>query len=319
MIHLQAFQSTDLPALVQVWNRTFLGGPNFIAVTERELAQRVTDQPSFRETEMFVARREEEVVGFVHFGLRIRPWPARDELARDPAEGHIYALVAPEADGALIETLLTHACERLALAGARRALLYPSWVQGVQPFYNGIAGAYEMPGLARDRQGLREVAAEQGFEVAADYATPELDLSRRDHIRSLLKEGARLGAQAARWELEPHERRLRTPLFPPRRSVELTRDGRVVAMAAYGLWEEYARQYGRGLFGITSVQVESRWQGKGLGKLAMILAIEAAMAEGAEALHLHVYRENRPAWNLYHRALGFRPAFAWITLARPLP
>lgn len=319
MIHLQAFQSTDLPALVQVWNRTFLGGPNFIAVTERDLTQRVIHQSCFRETELLVARRAEEVVGFVHFGLRIRPWPARGESAHDPAEGHIYALVAPEADRPLLETLLTHTCERLALAGATRALLYPSWVQGVQPFYNGIAGAYEMPGLASDRQGLREVATEQGFEVAADYATPELDLSRGDHIRSLLREGPRLGAQAARWELEPRERRLRTPHFRTRRSVELARDGRVIAMTAYGLWEEYARQYGRRLFGITSVQVDSGWRGKGLGKLAMILAIEAAMAEGAEALHLHVYRENKPAWNLYHRALGFLPAFAWITLAKELP
>ena len=89
-------------------------------------------------------------------------------------------------------------------------------------------------------------------------------------------------------------------------------------MAAYGPWEEYTRQYRRKLFGITSVQVDPAWRGRGLGKLVMILATEAAREAGAEALHLHVYRANEAAWNLYHRALGFRPKWRWVTLAKDL-
>jgi ribosomal protein S18 acetylase RimI-like enzyme len=56
----------------------------------------------------------------------------------------------------------------------------------------------------------------------------------------------------------------------------------------------------------------------GLGKLVMVLAMEAAAREGAQAIHLHVYRDNKPAWNLYHRALGFQPKYTWVTLAKEL-
>ena len=38
--------------------------------------------------------------------------------------------------------------------------------------------------------------------------------------------------------------------------------------------------------------------------------------EGAEGAHLHVWRGNEPAWNLYHRALGFRPKYSWVTLEK---
>ncbi len=89
-------------------------------------------------------------------------------------------------------------------------------------------------------------------------------------------------------------------------------------MTAYGPWEEYLRYYGRPLFGITSVQVEASYRGRKLGKLVMLLALERAREMGAEAVHLHVYRSNAPAWNLYHRALGFQPKYGWLTLAKDL-
>jgi ribosomal protein S18 acetylase RimI-like enzyme len=50
----------------------------------------------------------------------------------------------------------------------------------------------------------------------------------------------------------------------------------------------------------------------------VVRAIEAARDDGAEAVHLHVWRGNKPAWNLYHRALGFRPGPAWVTLAKEI-
>ena len=96
-------------------------------------------------------------------------------------------------------------------------------------------------------------------------------------------------------------------------------DLETIAMTALGPWPEYAREYGRRLFGLTNVQVSPRWRGKGLGKLVVIQAIEAAREAGADGVHLHVWKDNRVAWDLYHRALGFRSRYTWVTLARTLP
>jgi len=113
-------------------------------------------------------------------------------------------------------------------------------------------------------------------------------------------------------------RTLRPTFFLGRRAVTLRRGPDVIAITAYGLWEEYARQYGRSMFGLTSVQVDPAWRGRGLSELVMLLAGQAAREAGAEALHLHVYRANAPAWNLYHQALGFQPKWRWVTLGKEM-
>ena len=65
--------------------------------------------------------------------------------------------------------------------------------------------------------------------------------------------------------------------------VELHRGPEVVATTAYGPWEEYVREYGRRLYGLTSVQVAPGWRGEGLGKLIVIEAMMAALDGAIQA------------------------------------
>lgn len=318
MAELRAYRRSDLPGLAEVWNECYAGGPNFVRVGEAGLRARVTDQPSFDPERLLVAANGEHILGFVHFGPRTSFWFRRADRSVDPTEGQIYVVVTRGPDPPLARDLLATAVARLAQAGARRALLGPSWVYGTQPFYNGIAGAYEFPGLTAERPELLDLAAEAGFSPLAEYATPELDLSDQEHLAALRAEAVALWRRARDWGLRQRPRPLISPFFPDRDSVELLRGSEIVATAAYGLWEEYARAYGRRLFGITSVQVAQHWRGRGLGKLIVIGAMEAAIEARAEALHLHVWRDNQVAWNLYHRALGFQPKHTWVTLARSL-
>lgn len=318
MLDLRTCVPADFEGMAGVWNATFAGGPNFVRVSQGDLLRRVIDRPSFDPSNLLVAVRTGEVVGFVHFGFRSNLWSDLRERRLDHTEGHIYALVAPDPERSLMEYLFEGAIDRLAQGGAERVLLGPSWVHGTQPFYNGIAGGYEMPGLDPTRRELARLAGARSFAPLAHYATPELNLGCRDHVASLQAQGDELMERARGWGLRRRLVTLDATFFPRRRAVLLARGSQTVAMTAYGLWQEYAREYGRSLFGITSVQVAQEWRGKGLGKLIMILAMEAAMGAGAEGLHLHVSRENRLAWRLYHEALGFQPKWTWLTLARPL-
>ena len=316
VIALRTYHSTHLEGLVGVWNQTFAGGPNFIPLTGEDLQARVIRQPSFDPGCLVAAVEGERVVGFVHFGPMTNFWFTLGERQANRSEGQIWALVAPPSDRALLSLLLDTAIERLSQAGARRVLLSPSWVQCTQPFYNGIAGGYEMPGLSATRSDLLEVAAERGFAPIAHYATPELDLSDRGHLELLRQEATRLRQRHRGVDLQVRWREVTSAFFPPRQVVDLAWGLDTIATTAYGLWPEYARAYRRRLYGITGVQVAKTWRGLGLGKLIMIVALEAARADGAEAAHLHVYRDNQAAWNLYHRALGFQPKYTWMTLAR---
>jgi ribosomal protein S18 acetylase RimI-like enzyme len=316
MVELQIFQADCLPALIELWNRCFTGGPNFVALTEADFARRVTSALGFRPDRLLLAMQAGRMLGFVHFGPRLELWEDAETHRERPEEGQIYALVAPAAERQLQQALLDEAVTRLTDQGATRVLLYPSWVYGSQPMYNGIAGAYESPGLSDTRRELIAIATASGFTEVAECGTPELDLSDSPHLEALRAERRHLGEKARTWGLEERVRTLRPAFFPGRRAVTLMRGSDVIAMAAYGPWEEYVRQYGRNLFGITSVQVETAWRGRGLGKLVMLLALEAAKAAGAEAAHLHVYRANAAAWNLYHRALGFEPKWRWVTLGK---
>jgi len=315
---LRPYQPSDLPGLVAAWNHSFFGGPNFITLTERDLHSRVVLQPSFDAGGVLVADSGGAVSGFVHFGPATNHWFGLSERIVDPSEGLIWALVAPASEHVLMQVLLEAAEERLAQAGARRCLFGPSWVQCTQPFYNGIAGAYEMPGLSADRAELLKLLAGHGFVPVARYATPELDLSDERHLAHLGQRAEdvlrRLGAS----EMSVRMRVVASSFFPLRRVVELCHGPEPVAMAAFAPWEEHIREYGRKLYGVTGVQVALAWRGRGLGRVVMTRLAHLARNEGAEALHLHVYEGNRPAWNLYHHAIGFQPRYNWLTLAKDL-
>jgi ribosomal protein S18 acetylase RimI-like enzyme len=315
---VRSYEHDDLNGLADIWNETFVGGPNSVRITEGDLRRRVVDQPSFDPAGILVAARGAEVKGFVHFGPRANLWSRVGQRRINRLEGHIYALAAGREAGPVALDLLKASVERLAAAGAHRVLLGPSWVHGTQPFYNGIAGAYEIPGLSQTRRDIIELAADNGFAPMADYGTPELDLTDATHLSALRSEAARILADAAGWDLRERSRTVSSSFFPTRVLVELERGTETIAAAAYGPWPEYTRQYGRRAFGITNVHVSPEWRGKGLGKLIMLLAIEAAANDGADALHLHVWRANKAAWHLYHEALAFRPAFTWVTLVKQL-
>lgn len=316
MTELRSFEESDLPELAELWNHCLRGQPNFVPVVDADLRRRCVDQPSFEDTTLLVTPSASGIRGFVHFGPRTNLWHHLRERRVHPAEGHIYVLVAEDSDREVLADLLRAAARQLRDRGARRVLLGPSWVCGSQPFYNCIAGGYEIPGLSIERPGLAAVARELGFARVSEYDTPELDLRDADHMHSLRREAAEVWLRAERWSLARTDVEIAHGFFPRRRAVELVRRGELVAMTAYGPWPEYERAYGRRLYGITSVQVSPRWRGRGLGKLITIEAAMAALEEGAEAVHLHVWRDNRVAWNLYHRALGFQRKYTWVTLRK---
>ena len=316
MTGLREFRRADLPGLATLWNAVFTGRPGYVTVTEDDLARRVVDQISFDPRGLLVACHNEGPLGFVHFGPRTNLWSELRARRPDPSEGHVYALVAPESDRPLLSSLLQAAVARLSQGGASRVLLGPSWIYGSQPFYNGIAGSYEIPGLSPRREALVEEAAAQGFSPIACYGTPTLDLTDPGRLASLRDQLRGLRDGARQWGLQERALSLKASFFFDRRAVALARGREMVAMTAYGVWHEHFRETGRRLYGITSVQVAEEWRGRGLGKLVMLLAMEAALKDGAHGLHLHVYRDNQIAWNLYHRALRFAAGPEWFTLEK---
>lgn len=313
---LKSYRVEDLSALAEAWNDCFAGEPNFVKVDDSDLRRCAFGQPCFDPAGVLVATAASRPVGFVHFGPRTSLWPEPGKRGTGGEEGQIRALVARTADGSVVRELLEAAEARLREAGARRFLLGPSWVQGAQFSYNGIAGAYEIPGVSPTREALLEAARESGYRVAAEYGTPEVDFSDREHLARLESVARELRERARKWDIKRRLGIIESRYFPKRMLVELHRGREVVATTAYGPWAEYVREHGRRLYGLTSVQVSAGWRGKGLGKLIVIEAMMAARDEGAEGAHLHVWRGNEPAWNLYHGALGFRPKYTWVTLEK---
>lgn len=318
MAQLRGLRTEDASQLPGTWNECFADTPNFVKVGESDLRRRVFAQPGFDPKGVIVGADGARVKGFVHFGPRSNLWHHVADRRLDPEEGHIYTLAAPPSELALARDLLAGAETRLRASGARRALLGTSWVYGTQPYYNGIAGAYEIPGLSTTWQHMIAMAEESGYALAAEYGTPEIDLSGGVLPAALEAAAEQLEERARAWGLRLGSRPVESPFFPRRKSVELSCGRGTVATTAYGLWPEHLRQYNRRLYGLTSVYVARRWRGKGLGKLIVIEAVRAALREGAEGVHLHVWRENETAWGLYHRALGFQPTYTWVTLEKML-
>jgi ribosomal protein S18 acetylase RimI-like enzyme len=318
MYELRNLRAEDIPVLAEVWNECFADTPNFVEVGGTDLEGRAFSQPCFDPKGVLVAVAGVRVAGLVHFGPRTNLWSHRAARRPTPEEGHIYVLVASPSTPDLACELLVAAEKRLGLDGAKRVLLGTSWVYGAQPYYNGIAGAYEIPGLSSTWRETIGMAQKRGYLPVAEYGTPEIDMSEGALPPAFGPMAEELRARARECRLRPGTRPVESLFFPPRVSVELLHGREVVATTAYGLWPEYHRHYRRRLYGLTNVHVAPRWRGRGFGKLIVIEAVNAALREGAEGVHLHVWRGNKTAWNLYHRALGFQPKCTWLTLEKRL-
>lgn len=173
MIQFRLFRNTDVPRLAGLWRSLGTGRGHVQPMSSDWLEQYVFAKPWFDRAGLILAADGNEVVGFAHASFG--PTPDRSKL--DRTVGVISMIAAREQDrvGELVGELLSRSEAYLCTRGAQ--VLHAGTTDGRGPFYLGLYGGSELPGVLESDTLLVDSYSERGFEQVGNTVLMECDLA----------------------------------------------------------------------------------------------------------------------------------------------
>lgn len=174
MIEYRPFQNTDPPGIAEIWRCQHRLRRLAQSVTWDILEEQVLSKPYFDRQGLIVAVQAGRLIGFVHAGFG----PAADGSDIDRSMGNICLLMTrpgPESVAA-VRPLLQRGLSYLHERGTH--VVYAGAASPQAPFYHGLYGGGNVPGiLAEDQVTLNELSA-AGFIEQTRHMILELELGR---------------------------------------------------------------------------------------------------------------------------------------------
>ncbi|HVU86509.1 MAG TPA: GNAT family N-acetyltransferase [Pirellulales bacterium] len=305
MISYRSFRNHDTPQLIEVWRSQPRARGLAQPVSVELFEQLVLAKPYFENEGLIVAFDGRTAVGFVHAGFG----------ATDNAESlnrrfgvTSLLLVRPESQQSAVgPDLLARSEEYLRSRGA--GVLYAGGIRPLDPFYRGLYGGSEMPGvLASDSfanglyraHGYREIDRVVMLERELASFRPPIDRAQMQIRRTSIVEEVSDALPRNWWEacaLE-HFQVIAFHLCERNESCP-------VATARFWLLETFAAGWGVQAAGLFELEVASDHRRRGLATFLLGDAVRRLAAQGIGLVEVATMAGNAAARALYEK-LGFR-------------
>jgi GNAT superfamily N-acetyltransferase len=143
MLQFRSFRNTDPPVLASIW-RSRRGQPGLLQpVSADMLEQLVLGKPYFDHEGLILACQDGQCVGFAHAGFG--PNEAEDRISTELGVTCVV-MVRPDCPDPEVAAGLLQRCEAyLRRRGAK--VLYGGGIRPLNPFYLGLYGGSELPGV----------------------------------------------------------------------------------------------------------------------------------------------------------------------------
>lgn len=175
MIQYRSFLNTDPPRLAEIWTNCAVAGTHFQRVTPELLDDLVFSKQYFERDGLIVAVDESgQPVGFVHAAFG--PSDDLSTISRDV--GVICALLVADTHRGqgIGKELLARGESYLVERGAK--LIYGGGARPFNPFYWGLYGGAELPGVLASEPAAQELFTAAGFEVVGHTILWRCDLNQ---------------------------------------------------------------------------------------------------------------------------------------------
>jgi ribosomal protein S18 acetylase RimI-like enzyme len=304
LIHYRPFSNTDPPLLTELWrscaDRRSLTQPLTTALFE----QLVLNKPYFDRKGLWLAIEGRHAAGFVHAGFG----PSDDESTLSTELGVTSVLlVRPDLDHEEIaRQLLRHSEEYLRGRGAK--VLYGGAIRPLNPFYMGLYGGSELPGVldsdvATQRlftsSGYREIDRTLVFQrTLADFRAPfdrnQMQVRRRTQVAVVDEPPTKTWWEACtlgefdRIEFQLLDRAL----------------GKEIASVTLRAIDQTPTHAGVRASGLMDVQVVQGSRHEGLGTFLVSEALKELHHQGVGLVEAQTMQRNTAAIGLYQK-LGF--------------
>jgi GNAT superfamily N-acetyltransferase len=304
VIRYRCFLNDDPPRLAEIW-RGCAGRPGLaqpISATMLDLL--VLSKPYFDREGLTLALDEGRPIGFVHAGFG--PNEAEGGLSTELGVTVLLLTISHPEESAVAAQLLARSEEYLRRRGAK--VLYGGGIRPLNPFYVGLYGGSELPGildsepqtqaLFRER-GYREIDHTvvfhrelAGFRPVVDRQ--QMQIRRNTDVEVLIDPPPRTWWDACAMSVFDRTiYRLR-----PRTG------GDPIASATFWNMESFAAARGVRTNGLIDVQVEPSERHKGLATYLIGEALRQLHEQSVALVEVQTMQGNAPAVKMY-RKLGF--------------
>jgi ribosomal protein S18 acetylase RimI-like enzyme len=305
-LRYRPFRNTDPPALVQIWNESFTGrGAAFLQGTA-PLEHYVLAKPYFDPAGLCVAEDNGRPVGFAHAGFG----PDEQGGPRLQLSAGVTCVVAvrPSHRRQGIGTELLRRAEAY-LTGKGATTLYFGAMRPLHPFYWGLYGGSELPGvLASDPNAApflhacgyvvwdSSIVLQRSLDAGLPLADSRFAILRRQFELEILPRPV-----SNRW----FEECVLSPFEILQFNLTEKATHTVVAQAKVWDMDLFVWRWHQPVAGIIDVEVREESRGQGLGKLLIAQVLHYLQDQFFTLVEVQTMQHNTAARNLY-LSLGFQ-------------
>jgi len=302
LITYRPFRNSDPPRLAAIWRARLNVQGLLQPMTGSILDQIVFAKPYFDRHGLIVAEDNGQVVGFAHAAFG----PNESESDLSTELGVIcLVMVAPRADRDEIGNELVRRCEQyLRERGSK--ILYAGCIRPLTPFYWGLYGGSEMPGVLDSDAESQQLFARNGYQEIDRVVILRRELSSFRPIVDRHQLQVRRTTKLVR-SLEPRAKTWWegcTQGLLSRTKFELEQAGKVVASAMYWDLEPFASSWGVRAHGLIDVDVAADHRRQGLATFLLGESFRELFQQGITLIEAQTMRQNAAAHALYKK-LGF--------------
>ncbi|HEY2839538.1 MAG TPA: GNAT family N-acetyltransferase [Pirellulales bacterium] len=305
MIRYRSFRNNDVPKLVDVWRsqppQRGLAQPMSVDLFD----QLVLSRPYFENQGLIVALDDDRVVGFAHAGFG----PTDDESSLSRRYGVIsLMLLRPEYQQSEIGQGLLERCEQyLTERGAQ--VLYAGGIRPLAPFYFGLYGGSELPGVLASETFCHELYRANHYREIDRAVILRTELARFrapvDRIQMQIRRTYMLvetpnAPLRTWWEACAMER------FDVVRFELAERNAKTPAASArFWIMDTFAGGWGAHAAGLLDLEVASPDRRRGLATFLVSESMRRLSGQGIAIVEAQTMAANSAARKLYQK-LGFQ-------------
>ena len=301
---IRPFVNTDPPIVASLWKRSVRPRGFVHPLSVRVWETEVFSKPFFDRRGFLLAEIDDKVVGFIHAAF------GPDEQFRnlDRELGVVAMLAVPtHPDQVTIEDALLAAAEGfLRQQGAH--VLYGGQIQPLAPFYFGLYGGSEMPGVLASDQAMNDLFCRSSYHEISRCLLlqrelygfrPPLDRQLMQNRRQFHVEAEFNPAPATWWQacLWSNIDRTRFRLYP-------RQGGPPVGSVTYWNMETFSASRGVSSVGLIELEVAPAQRNQRLATFLVAESLRRLHEEGVKLVEVQTMMDNGIARRLYDR-LGF--------------
>ena len=315
MITYRHFRNSDPPGLCAVWRSQPALHGRCQPLTPLLFEPLVLAKPYFDARGLIVAVEHDKIVGFAHAGFGAAE--DRSQICRDMGVVcTVLALPHPQHDE-ICTALLARAEDYLREAGAK--VMYGGQIDPLNPYYRGMYGGSELPGVLKSDEPLHQLFVRSGYREIDRVAVLERDLAgfrapvdrKLMQVRRQYNVEATFDPPAANWWEAcafGHSDRTRFVL----RSI---REGSTAATVTFWDMEPLAASWGSHAVGLLDLETQAPLRRQGLATQLLGEALRQLHAHGIARCQVQCMAGNAAALALYAK-LGFQPIDEGIVLRK---